>query len=98
VQWAKEALQSSETDDKRVTETIPMDVGYWAKDKLGIPDLEKPSVSKAMLTKIKESQYETNLAGIENVISAMHSEGIDWPEFAIIEKSIAIERNKPKTA
>lgn len=89
--------QAQYTDENRNSKTIPMDVGYWVKDKLSIPDLEKPTVIKAMLTKIKESQYETNLAGIENVIRAMRGEGINWPEFDIIEKSIATERAKPKT-
>lgn len=89
--------QAQYTDEKGETKTIPMDVGYWVKDKLRIRDLEKPTVIKAMLTKIKESQYETNLAGIETVIKAMRGEGINWPEFDIIEKSIATERAKPKT-
>lgn len=88
--------QAQYTDDQRVSKTIPMDVEYWVKDKLKVTDLEKPSVLKAMLTRIKDAPGETTFSGMENIINAMRSEGIDWPEFAIIEKSIATERAKPK--
>jgi hypothetical protein len=76
------------------SKTVVMDPEYWIKATLGVDDLEKPTVIKNMLTKIKDKPGEGTFNTIEKSIAAMRDLGADWPEFAIIEKSLAAERAK----
>jgi hypothetical protein len=76
------------------SETVIMDPEYWVMSTLRVPSLEKPTVIKQMLTKIKDSPNESTFNTIEKSIKAMRQLGEDWPEFGIIEKSLAAERAK----
>jgi len=81
----------------REQKTIILDNEYWVKSTLGIPDLEKPTVVRKMLTMIKERPGDDTFNKIEKSIGAMRQLGEDWPEFNIILKSIESERNKEKS-
>ena len=84
--------QWSTKDHKSKVEV--MDPEYWVQSTLNVPNLEKPTVIKQMLTRIKESPNDSTFGTIEKSIGAMRAMGEDWPEFGIIEKSIAAERAK----
>lgn len=84
--------QAEWNDDKH--HVIPLDLEYWTRNQLKVPDLEKPTVIKKMLTMIKESPNSITYKAIERSIQALRKMGNDWPEFAVIEKSIAAERAK----
>jgi hypothetical protein len=48
----------------------------------------KRSIIVTMLTTIKKDGNRTDIENISKVISFLRDEGVDWPEFAAIEKSI----------
>lgn len=75
---------------------IVMDPGYWVQSTLKVNNLEKPTVIKQMLTMIKNSPSELTYKKIAKSISALKQIGEDWSEFAIIQRSIDIERAKEK--
>lgn len=78
------------------SQTAVMDPEYWVANTLKVPNLEKPTVIKQMLTMIKDSPGDRTFSTIEKSIIALRELGQDWPEFGIIEKSIAAERAKEK--
>lgn len=72
-----------------------LDKPHWIRNALGIKSLEKPEVIKAMLTKIKESPGNHTYKIINQAINILRELGNDWPEFAIITKSMETEK-KPE--
>ena len=76
---------------------IPIDLEMWATATLDIPDLEKPTVIKKMLTMLKNSPTVQTFDTLERAIGAFTDHGVDWPEFEVIKRSIAAERNKKAT-
>lgn len=86
--------QAQWSDKESKSKVVVMDPEFWIQDRLKISDLEKPTVIKKMLTMIKENPGTTTFGTIETAIKAMRDLGHDWPEFGIIEKSIAAERAK----
>lgn len=75
-------------------QTEIMDPEYWLQSTLKINDLDKPTVIKNMLSRMKDSPNESTYRVLEKSIKALRDMGLDWPELAVIEKSINAERNK----
>lgn len=82
------------TTPERTDKTVVLDHSFWIMNTLGVKDLEKPTVVKKMLTMLKDSPGTHTFKTIEAAIGAMRKLGEDWPEFAVIEKSVATERAK----
>lgn len=77
---------------KRKKEAV-LDSKQYLQAKLGAKLTDKPAVVKSLLEKFKANQYNEVLM----LINSLQATGADWPEFAAIKKSIAVELNKPKT-
>jgi hypothetical protein len=75
-------------DEKSTTQIIPIDNQYWAKQTLGVETLDKTEVIRNMLTTIKTARGSVELRRITAVIKILRKEGMDWPELAMIEKSV----------
>ena len=82
------------TTPERTDKTVVLDHSYWIMNALGVKDLEKPTVVRKMLTMLKDNPGTQTFKTIEAAIGAMRKLGEDWPEFAVIEKSVATERAK----
>jgi hypothetical protein len=82
------------TTPERTDKTVVLDHSFWIMNALGVKDLEKPTVVRKMLTMLKDSPGTQTFKTIEAAIGAMRKLGEDWPEFAVIEKSVATERAK----
>jgi hypothetical protein len=72
------------------SQTAVLDGSVYVKAVLGVKNIQKPTVIPKLLTMMKDNQTSK----VETAISALRQMGEDWPEFAIIEKSIAAEKAK----
>jgi hypothetical protein len=79
------------------TQVAVLDKPYWIKSALGVKSLEKPEVIRAMLMAIKDSPGEHTYKKVNQAINILRDMGNDWPEFAIINKSIDTAKETPNT-
>ena len=71
------------------------DINQWGLTVTKVPGLEeflnqyKTELIKSMLRQISDKEY--GQAGTEQVLSRLENAGINWPELAIIRRSLNIE-------
>jgi hypothetical protein len=84
--------ERSEGDRHGSSQTAVLDAPMFTKNLLGVKKIDKAVIIPKLLTMLKSGQYQHG--PVEQAISALRQMGEDWPEFAIIEKSMAAEKAK----
>jgi hypothetical protein len=86
----KATWSGKDEDGKLVERIATLEHKRYLKHEFGIKGEDKESVIKGILTLVKDSKFDK----AENAISSLRKSGHDYPEFKVIEKSIAAEKAK----
>jgi hypothetical protein len=73
------------------SQTAVLNAPMFTTKLLGVKKIDKAVIIPKLLTMLKSG---TQNGSVEQAISALRQMGEDWPEFAIIEKSMAAEKAK----